>query len=166
MPYCGPNFGLVDMHAIAEHVHKPEDEGHMTPRQRGQGHKRRAPGEDAPPVDPVAPDDIGDGLFKAGTRHNNGRFQCPPDMKLDITQGHTQSEVLDRISEAIRRLCHIEASFTGDHPDWVLEDAGDKPDAEVKKETKAANTEQAHATRARVKKQATGAKTSSAASSS
>ena len=87
-------------------------------------------------------------------------------MKLDITEGHTQSDVLDRISEAIRRLRQIGASLTGDDPDWVLEGAEDEPATDVRKETETANTEQAHAARARVKKQATGAKTSSAASSS
>ena len=167
MPYCGPTFGLVDMHALTEHIHKPEEEGDAPQRQRGQAQKRRAPGEDGPPADPVAPDEIGDGLLKAGTRHANGIFQCPADMKLDITEGHTQSDVLDRISEAIRKLRQIESTLTGEDPDWVLEGEEEEPAPEVKKETKAANTEQqAHAARARVKRQATGAKTSSAASSS
>ena len=39
-------------------------------------------------------------------------------MELNITQGHTQAEVLDAISEAIRKLKQIEETLTGEEPGW------------------------------------------------
>ena len=156
MPYCGPTFGLVDMQALTEKMNKPEeDQGGATPRQRGQPHKRRAPGEDAEPIDPAAPNDNGDGLFKSGTRHVHGIFQCPADMKFDIKVGHTQSDVLDKISESIRKLRHMQTALTGEETDWV-DCEGMEAAPAPQKDTKAASSG------ARVKRQATGAKGASA----
>ena len=108
------------MHAIIEHVYKLEEEGDMTPRSRSQGHKRRAPGQDAPPIDPTVPDDIGGGLFKAGTRHINGILCCPADMPFDTQEGHNQSVVLDKISEALAKLHKMRQEITGDKSDNIL----------------------------------------------
>ena len=108
MPYCGPTYGLTDMNVIAESLFQKDSERVEVTRQKGKAVKRSAPGDEP---NPSAPDLVGDGLFKAGTTHKDGIFQCPTDMQLDITQGHTQSEVLDRISAAIRRLRQLEATL-------------------------------------------------------
>ena len=111
MPYCGPTYGLVDMHSIAEKMHESKDDkGDGTPRQTGQPHKRKSAGEDA---DPTAPDEVGYGLFKAGTRYKNGIFCCPADTAFDIKEGHTQFSVLDKSTEAIRKLRKMQQEITG-----------------------------------------------------
>ena len=59
MPYCGPDFGLAHMHVIRDKVNKNEEDddtksshsGKSTPRRRGKGQKREAPGND-PNKDP------------------------------------------------------------------------------------------------------------------
>ena len=100
------------MHSIADKMHEwKEDKGDETPRQKGQPHKRKSAGEDA---DPTAPDEVGDGLFKAGTRYKNWIFCCPADTDSDIKEGHTQSNVLDKITEAIRKLHKMQQEITGD----------------------------------------------------
>ena len=102
MPYCGPTYGLLDMHSRTEKMHESKDDkGDGTPRQKRQAHKRKTAGQDA---DPTAPDEMGDGLFKAGTRYKNAIFFCPSDTAFDIKEGHTQSSVLDKLTEAIRKL--------------------------------------------------------------
>ena len=97
-------------------MQKPiDDQGDATPRQRRQPHKRKSAGEDS---DPTAPDEIGEGIFKAGTRYVNGIFCCPAEVAFDIKEGHTQSNVLDKITEAIRKLRKMQQEITGDDPDW------------------------------------------------
>ena len=88
-----------------------EDKGDGTPRQKGQPHKRKSAGEDA---DPTAPDEVGDGLCKAGTQYKNGIFCCPADTAFDTKEGHTQSSVLDKITEATRKLRKMQQEITGD----------------------------------------------------
>ena len=123
MPYCGPDFGLAYMHVIRDQVNKSEDDedakssqsGKSTPRRRGKGQKREAPGIDSKDKNPKAPEP-GAGIFKTGTDVHKGIFRCPSDMPIDPPQGHNQSEVLDLINESINRLKQLESKITGDLP--------------------------------------------------
>ena len=146
MPYCGPTFGLSHMHVLAEHMHKGHDDdddnksehsAKSTPRQRGKGQKRGAPGADITPTDPQSPEENGDGLFKAGTAVHKGIFRCPTDMQIDTPHGHTQSEVLDLISEAISRLRQIESAITGSTSPRDFVKLDDKDAAEAKEKMQA-----------------------------
>ena len=145
MPYCGPTFGLSHMHVITEHVNKAEEDEDDTksehsakslPRKTGKGLKRGAPGADMTPADPQSPDENGDGLFKSGTPVHKGIFRCPTDMQLDTPHGHTQSEVLDLISEAISRLRQIESALTGSTSPRDFVKVDDKEAAEAKEKMK------------------------------
>ena len=113
MPYCGPTFGLSHMHVITEHVNKAEEDedetksehsAKSTPRKKGKGLKRGAPGTDMTTADPQSPEQDGDGLFKSGTPVHKGIFRCPTDMQIDTPHGHTQSDVLDLITESISKI--------------------------------------------------------------
>ena len=103
MPYCGTSYGLTDMTTITDNIFAPEAERVDNTRQRGKAIKRKETG-DVP--NPSAPDVVGVGLFKQGTEHRDGMFQCPTDTKFDskISEGHTHSETLDKIAESIRKL--------------------------------------------------------------
>ena len=94
-----------------------DDKGDSTPRQGALPTKRREPGDDD---DKSAPDQVGEGLFKAGTQHINGIFCCPADMPFDTPEGHTQSVVLDEISEALTKLHKMRQEITGDKSDNIL----------------------------------------------
>ena len=94
-----------------------DDKGGTTPRQRGLPTKRREAGYDD---DKTAPDQVGEGLFKAGTEHINGIFSCPSDMPFDNQEGHNQSVVLDKISEALAKLQKMRQEITGENSDNIL----------------------------------------------
>ena len=141
MPYCGPSFGLAHMHVIRDQVNKGADEeeakssqsaqsAKSTPRTRGKGQKREAPGT-MPNKDPMAPEP-GAGIFKSGTDIHKGVFRCPSDMPIDPPQGHSQSEVLDIITQAIDRLKKTESTLTGDIDDFTVPDNKEMAEAQAK----------------------------------
>ena len=72
-------------------------------------------------------------------------------MPIDPPQGHSQSEVLDIITEAIARLRKIETTFTGDTgdvaADFNVPDNKDMAEAQAKhkEETKAADKKEENA---------------------
>ena len=142
MPYCGPTFGLSHMHIITEHGTKKDDDddakseqsAKSTPRRCSKGLKREAPGTDTKTIDPKAPEPNGVGIFKAGTNVHRGIFRCPTDMQVDTPQGHTQSDVLDLITETIARLKQMESTITGGHPsdDFVIPNENDTAETKEK----------------------------------
>ena len=139
MPYCGPSFGLAHMHIIKEQIHKGTEEedaqssqsaqsAKSTPRTRGKGQKREAPG--SAPSNPMEPDP-GAGLFKRGTDIHKGVYRCPSDMPIDPPQGHSQSEVLDMITQAMDRLKKTETMLTGGTEDFTVPDNKDMAEAQA-----------------------------------
>ena len=132
MPYCGPSYGLTDMTTITDNIFAPEAERVDSTRQGGRAIKRKETG-DVP--NPSAPDNVGMGLFKAGTTYNEGMFQCPTDTKLDgkIGEGHTHSETLDKIAESLRKLKQTQQAIIAaqkEEAQWTpIEDAKNAPAA-------------------------------------
>ena len=59
---------------------------------------------------------MGEGLFKAGTTHKDGIFQCPSDVSFDIKEGegHTQSSTLDKVAEVLRKLKQMQNALVGE----------------------------------------------------
>ena len=55
-------------------------------------------------------------------------------MQVDTPQGHTQSDVLDLITETTTRLKHMESNITGDLPqeDFVIPNANETAEAQEK----------------------------------
>ena len=92
-----------------------EDNCDMTPRVKGQPTKRK--GDDG---GRTAPDQVGEGLFKSGTPHMNGIFRCPADVQFDTQDGRNQSEVLDKLAEALERIYKIRQEITGEVTDPML----------------------------------------------
>ena len=131
MPYCGSTYGLTDMTVIAESMFQPDSEKVEITRHKGKAIKRSAPGDEP---NPAAPDRVGVGLFKAGTPHRDGIFQCPTDTKFDIKigEGHNQSSTLDKISESIRKLKQVQQALIADNKadaQWTAVEGGNSPNA-------------------------------------
>ena len=133
------------MHVIAEHVNKADEDeddtksehsAKSTPRRRSKGLKRGALGTDMMTADPQSPEPDGDGIFKSGTPVHKGIFRCPTDMQIDTPHGHTQSDVLDLITEAISRLKQMEATITGNISPRDFVTVNEKESAEAKEKLK------------------------------
>ena len=118
------------MNIIAESMFQPDSDRVEITRNKGKAIKRSAPGDEP---NPSAPDQVGEGLLKAGTAHKNGIFQCPSDINFDIREGegHNQSNTVDKISEVLRKLKQMQQALIADNKadvQWTIE-GGNSPDA-------------------------------------
>ena len=91
---------------------------------------------------------VGEGLFKAGTTHKDGIFQCPSDVSFDINggEGHTQSSTLDKVAEVLRKLKQMQNALAGESKadaEWVPVEAADS--ANTAMPASPANTAAPHA---------------------
>ena len=88
----------------------------LLPEKKGQPTKHKEAGGDG---DKSIPDVIWEGLFKRGTSCKHGVFKCPSDVLYDTTEGHNQSESLDKIEAALGRLLGLRKDLSGDQAhDW------------------------------------------------
>ena len=126
MPYCGPSYGLADMEAVTENIFQTDDMKPEVIRHKGQP-IQRPPRESA---NLALPDIMGEGLFKAGTEHKDGHFQCPSDVSFDVGEGHTQSTTLDTVAGVIRKLQQLKNALLKDKAadaEWTVEGITSSP---------------------------------------